>query len=97
MNAKEKEPTDIQIRYAVLDQLAKDQNIRSTNISVGSTHGVITQTGYVFMDEEKIEAEKTARKVKGVMDVENVIQVVPHLILTDSDITIEHDGFPNAA
>jgi hypothetical protein len=84
MKAKVKEPTDIQIRYAVLDQLSKDPIVRSTEIGVGTSHGVITLSGYVYKDEERIEAEKIARKVTGVLDVANDIQVRPYTILTDS-------------
>lgn len=84
MKAKRKKPTDIQIRYAVLDQLSKDPKVRSTEIGVGTSHGVITLTGYAYKDEERIEAEKIARKVTGVLDVANDIQVRPHTVLTDS-------------
>jgi hypothetical protein len=84
MKAKVKEPTDIQIRYAVLDQLSKDPKVRSTEIGVGTSHGVITLSGYVYKDEERIEAEKIARKVTGVLEVANDIQVRPHTVLTDS-------------
>ena len=89
MKAKRKEATDIQIRYAVLDQLAKDPKVRSTEIGVGTSHGVITLTGYVYKDEERIEAEKIARNVTGVLDVANEIQVRPHTILTDSYMALK--------
>ena len=89
MKAKRKEATDIQIRYAVLDQLAKDPKVRSTEIGVGISHGVITLTGYVYKDEERIEAEKIARNVTGVLDVANDIQVRPHTILTDSYMALK--------
>ncbi len=89
MKAKRKEATDIQIRYAVLDQLAKDPKIRSTEIGVGTSHSVITLTGYVYKDEERIEAEKIARNVTGVLDVANDIQVRPHTILTDSYMALK--------
>jgi osmotically-inducible protein OsmY len=39
---------------------------------------VITLSGYVYKDEERIEAEKIARKVTGVLEVANDIQVRPH-------------------
>jgi len=89
MKAKRKEATDIQIRYAVLDQLAKDPKVRSTEIGVGTSHGVITLTGYVYKDEERIEAEKIARNVTGVLDVANDIQVRPHTVLTESYMTLK--------
>ena len=84
MKAKVKEPTDIQLRCAVLDQLSKDPKVRSTEIGVGTSHGVIALSGYVNKDEERIEAEKIARKVTGVLEVANDIQVRPHTVLTDS-------------
>ena len=89
MKAKVKEPTDIQIRYAVLDQLSKDPKVRSTEIGIGASHGVITLTGYVYKDEERIEAEKIARKVTGVLEVANDIQVRPHTILIDSYMALK--------
>jgi osmotically-inducible protein OsmY len=89
MKAKRKKPTDIQIRYAVLDQLAKDPKVRSTEIGVGTSHGVITLTGYAYKDEERIEAEKITRNVTGVLDVVNDIQVRPHTILTDSYMALK--------
>src|SRR6266540_1712172 len=88
MKAKVKEPTDIQIRYAVLDQLSKDPKVTSTEIGVGASHGVITLTGYVHTDAEKREAERVARKVAGVLDVANDIQVRLYTSQADSDIAL---------
>src|SRR6266540_1413115 len=67
----------------------KDPKVRSTEIGVGTSHGVITLTGYVYKDEERIEAEKIARNVTGVLDVANDIQVRPHTILTDSYMALK--------
>ncbi len=85
---KDKELTDIQLRNAVLDQLDKDPKVTSTEIGVGAYHGVITLTGYVHTDAEKREAERVARKVAGVLDLANDIQVRPYTIQTDSEIAL---------
>lgn len=88
MKKEDKELTDIQLRDAVLDQLDKDPKVTSTEIGVGASHGVITLTGYVHRDVERREAERVARKVAGVLDVANDIQVRPYTVQTDSDIAL---------
>ncbi len=88
MEKKDKELTDIQLRNAVLDQLDKDPTVTSTEIGVGASHGVITLTGYVHTDVERREAERVARKVAGVLDIANDIQVRPYTVQTNSEIAL---------
>jgi osmotically-inducible protein OsmY len=88
MKKEDKELTDIQLRDALLNELDKDPKVTSTEIGVGVSHGVITLTGYVHTDVERREAERVARKVAGVLDVANDIQVRPYTIQTDSEIAL---------
>jgi len=48
-------------------------------------NGMVTLGGYVFNDSLKKDAEREAREVKGVTEVQNMIEIAPNLPL-DNDI-----------
>jgi hyperosmotically inducible periplasmic protein len=58
-------------------KLANDRLIGGDNIQVKVTDGVVELTGNVKEDKHKSQAEKVAKKVKGVKKVENKLRVGP--------------------
>ena len=67
--------TDTQLHDAVRLQLDEDPAIRSHDIAVVASEGVITLTGFVDSYAEKIAAEETVKRVRGVRAVANDIDV----------------------
>ena len=67
---------DAGITAKVKTQLAGDPAINALYVNVDTSKGQVTLSGKVALAEQKAEAEKVARKVDGVKDVVNQIQVV---------------------
>lgn len=67
--------TDRDVQADVLNELAWDTRIASTNVGVEVRGGVVTLTGEVEWWAKKIAAEEAAHRVSGVLDVANDIQV----------------------
>jgi osmotically-inducible protein OsmY len=70
--AADKHFSDDQIYDLVRRKLADDQVVKGGAMEVG----VVTLKGKVEYDEQKIKAEKLARKVSGVKRVDNQLVVV---------------------
>ena len=66
---------DAWITTKVKADLAKDSETKAHNITVDTKSGVVVLTGTVASIAEKSKAEKDARSVKGVVDVENQLLV----------------------
>ena len=66
---------DAWITTKVKADLAKDKDTKAHTISVDTKSGVVVLTGTVASIAEKTKAEKDARSVKGVVDVENQLLV----------------------
>jgi hyperosmotically inducible protein len=67
------------------------ENVPATSINVDTVDGTVTLHGTVHSAEQKARAEQEARKVSGVKNVRNLIQVVPEaqkeaVKSSDSDI-----------
>lgn len=58
------------ITTKVKSELATTKGIKSTDISVTTTDGVVALTGTAGSSAEKAKAEQVARKVKGVKSVD---------------------------
>jgi hyperosmotically inducible periplasmic protein len=67
---------DAGITAKVKTQLAGDPAINALYVNVDTSKGVVILSGKVALAEQKVEAEKIARKVDGVKDVVNQIQVI---------------------
>lgn len=78
--------TDEEIRRNVWDEISHDVRIDSSNITVTVTDGVVYLEGTVPTYTQKIIAAEDARRIKGVVDVVNNLQVVPPRIWTDEEI-----------
>jgi osmotically-inducible protein OsmY len=75
MQATQEKETDRDLRDAIVRQLEWDPEIFSTDISVNSHDGIITLTGFVRSYRERFVAERTTKKVYGVLGVANDIEV----------------------
>lgn len=67
--------TDAQLQFDVTDELTWDPSVNHERIGVSVTDGIVTLSGIVGSYAEKILAEKTARRVKGVRAVADELQV----------------------
>jgi osmotically-inducible protein OsmY len=67
---------DAAIKTAVKAKLAADVKLSTlTNIEVNSTNGVVTLAGQVRDESDRIQAERVARSVDGVVRVNNDLQI----------------------
>jgi hyperosmotically inducible protein len=53
------------------------EGVSTSDLNVDTVQGVVTLHGRAPTEGEKVKAEATARKVDGVKDVRNLLQVVP--------------------
>jgi len=67
--------TDKDLRRDVLDELDFDPSLDAGEIGVAVSNGVVTLTGHVGSYAEKVEAERAAKRVKGVRAIAQEIQV----------------------
>src|SRR5205823_9952291 len=70
-------PTDVEIASEVQNKINADPSIPTKQISVGNTNGVVTLSGNVNSDLERIAAANDASQVEGVKTVVNNLQVAP--------------------
>ena len=67
--------SDIDIKRDVEAELHSNPDIDATDIAVAVKNGVVALTGYVRSYMQKLEAERTAKRVSGVVAVANDIEV----------------------
>lgn len=67
--------TDKQIRQDIIDQLDFDPSVNAAHIGVAVDDGVVTLTGHVGSFAEKLAAERTVQRVKGVRAIAEEIEV----------------------
>ena len=70
-------PTDDTISDAVRVRLASDQLVGTMSFQVAVKDGVVTLSGSVEQKNYKSHAEKVAKKIKGVKQVINTIEIKP--------------------
>ncbi len=77
--ADQKKPanSDDRISDQVRMRLATDADVKGGALDVTVKDGVVTMKGRVDTDKGKNKATKLAKKVKGVKDVDNELQVGP--------------------
>jgi osmotically-inducible protein OsmY len=77
--AKDPPPvTDDTITDQVRIKLASDPIVKGGALQVDVKQGVVTLSGAVELDKQKDKAEKIARKVKGVKQVVNNLEIKTH-------------------
>ena len=57
--------------------LLTTEGVSTSDLNVDTVQGVVTLHGKVPTEGEKVKAESTARRIDGVKDVKNLLQVVP--------------------
>ncbi|HZS02687.1 MAG TPA: BON domain-containing protein [Chloroflexota bacterium] len=67
--------SDVQIHRDVLRELEADPRVEQTDVGVEVDQGVVTLTGTVNSYTKRLAAQEAARRVHGVLDVANDIQV----------------------
>jgi osmotically-inducible protein OsmY len=94
--------TDTQLHDAVRRQLDEDPEIRAHDIAVVASDGVITLTGFVDSYAEKLAAEDTVKRLRGVRAVANDVEVKVRDQRTDPEIAKDavhalesHTNVPN--
>jgi osmotically-inducible protein OsmY len=80
--------TDTQIHRDVLEELRWDSRVDETEVGVEVDNGVVTLTGTVTSWAKRMAAQEAARRVSGVLDVANDIQVKVSGALTRTDTEI---------
>jgi osmotically-inducible protein OsmY len=80
--------TDTQLKTAVEAELQYEPRVKSTEIGVAVTNGVVTLSGWVDSYTKRYSAEDAAHRVRGVKAVANEIEVklMASSLRTDSDI-----------
>ena len=66
---------DKTLRQFIIDELDFEPSIDAANIGVAVENGVVTLTGHVASYAEKIAAERTVQRVKGVHAIAQEIEV----------------------
>ena len=84
---------DSAVTTKVMAALGGDPVTKAREISVKTYRGVVQLSGFVASEEERHEAVQDARKVEGVRDVEDEMQVGAHsstvgAAVSDSDLTL---------
>ena len=67
--------SDAEITTAVRAQLATEPKINLFDVTVDTRDGVVTLSGRVRADADRVKAEKLARGVAGVRSVINLLEV----------------------
>src|ERR1700722_18640495 len=84
--------SDIDIKRDVEAELHSNPDIDATDIAVAVKNGAVALTGYVRSYMQKLEAEKTAKRVSGVVAVANDIEVRLPIFNQRSDPEIARDA-----
>jgi osmotically-inducible protein OsmY len=78
--------SDANIHADVLDELARDPQVDSTDVGVEVDDGVVTLTGTVDRSVTRLVAERAALRVDGVRAVANTIVVRGPFTSNDTDL-----------
>ncbi len=70
--------TDDILHDRVQIKLAGDQTVKGGGLTIDVKNGVVTLSGKVENEKQKVKAEKLAKKIDGVKSVINQIQVALH-------------------
>ena len=84
--------TDIDIKRDVEAELLFNPDIDSTDIAVAVKNGVVTLSGFIRSFSQKWEAERTAKRVMGVVGVANDIEVRLPIFNQRADPEIARDA-----
>ncbi len=80
------ESTETRLYEAMREHLDWNPEVDSSEVDVSISEGIVTLTGFVDTNAEKLAAEHTVKGVYGVKGIANEIQVRQHSTLNDTDI-----------
>ena len=75
--AVKKDAKELWLESKVKYHLITADNVPASDVKVDVNRGVVTLHGKVETEAEKARAEETVRKIDGVREVKNMLQVVP--------------------
>src|ERR1043166_6276587 len=78
------------LERSVIDELTWDPRIDASKVSVSADGATVTLGGIVHSYTEKVHAETLARRVRGVADVRNVLDVKLTIGDYRTDATLQH-------
>jgi len=85
-------PTDTELWDDVDRALRRNPNVDASRISIGVSDGTVSLDGTVDAYWKKLQAERIASDVTGVLEVENRLAVVPTSKITDERIASDIVG-----
>jgi len=77
---------DVRVRDSVMRQLDWDPEVDASAVGVAAKNGIVTLAGFVDTYAGKLNAERAAKRAKGVRAVANELVVRPMVERTDVDI-----------
>jgi BON domain-containing protein len=83
----EQKEDDIRISRAVQDAIFRDHSIRTKDITISCNKGVVTLSGSLTGDDERLAAQKDAAQVPGVTSVINAFEMPSTLKTVDDQMT----------
>jgi len=78
------EPSDV--RQAVLDEIRQRRELAEADVNVAADHGVLTLSGIVHSDNERIAVETIARQAPGVKAIADDLEVKPSRARSGTEI-----------
>ena len=78
--------SELRLKQDVLDELEFEPSVNAAHIGVSVNRGVVTLTGFVGSYAEKIAAERTVRRVKGVIAEEIEVRLPSDTKRSDDQI-----------
>jgi osmotically-inducible protein OsmY len=78
--------TDVRLRDTVIRHLDWDPEVDASSLGASATDGIVTLTGFIDTYAGKLAAERTVKRIRGVLAVANDIVVRLKVPRTDQDI-----------
>jgi osmotically-inducible protein OsmY len=75
---------DVDIAREVLRRMKADIEVPDDRVQAKTENGVVTLSGAVARDEQKLAAGNCVRRVKGVRDIRNQIEVEPSAAVVEA-------------
>jgi osmotically-inducible protein OsmY len=80
------QPTDLRLLDVVVRQLEWDPAVDASSLQVTAHDGVVSLGGWIDSYPGRLAAEKAAKRVPGVREVTNLVEVRPRVDRTDEDM-----------
>jgi len=81
--------SDAEVRQEAVETLTLDVRVDASHVDVHVVNGVVSLRGYVATPFERRVADEIVRRVKGVRDLRNELQVAPSSTRSDAEISAE--------